>query len=127
MKASLQARPRTGSLREIARAPKAADISWPDWARLAKLEGTAADDPHFEPLRKAASAFARHPRLVENVECYIKTIFACAAEAMQAYDDHKRKWGLIDFVDQERLALGPVQPPRSRAIAERTDRERLCR
>ncbi len=99
------------NLREIARAPKTADISWPDWARLAKLKGTAADDPHFEPLRKAASAFARHPRLVENVERYIKTIFACAAESLEAYDDHKRKWGLIDFVDQERLALGLFTRP----------------
>ena len=30
---------------------------------------------------------------------------------MQAYDDHKRKWGLIDFVDQERLALRPFNSP----------------
>jgi len=93
------------SLREIARGKQVADLPWSDWARLAKLGGTKADDEYFEPLRDAAGAFARHPRLRTQVEAYIETIFACAAEAMQAYDEHKRKWGLIDFVDQERLAL----------------------
>ena len=98
-------------LREIARAPKTADVSWADWARLAKLGGTAADDPYFEPLRKAASAFPRHPRLIENVDRYIRTVFACAAEAIDAYQQHKGKWGLVDFVDQERLALSLFKRP----------------
>ena len=30
---------------------------------------------------------------------------------MQAYDLHKRKWGLVDFVDQERLALSLFTNP----------------
>ena len=110
------------TLREITRAHKIVDLPWSDWVRLAKLKGTAADDPHFEPLRKAASAFARHPRLGAQVERYIKTIFACAAEAMRAYDEHKRKWGLIDFVDQERLALHLfTNPDLAASLCERVE------
>lgn len=92
-------------VREIARGQKAGDLPWSDWARLAKLGGTKADDEYFEPLREAASALVRHPRLITQVETYTASIFSCAAEAMNAYDAYKRKWGLIDFVDQERLAL----------------------
>ena len=93
------------ALRDIERRQKVVDLPWSDWARLAKLGGTKADDTHFEPVRNAAGVFARHPRLAAQVERYINAVFACASEAMQAYDEHKRKWGLIDFVDQERLAL----------------------
>ncbi|MGO8739731.1 UvrD-helicase domain-containing protein [Rhodoblastus sp.] len=110
------------SLREIARAPKTSDISWPDWARLAKLKGTAAHDPHFEPVRNAASAFARHPRLIENVGRYITAVFDCAADAMKAYQNQKGKWGLVDFVDQERLALGLfTRPDLAPSLSERIE------
>jgi ATP-dependent exoDNAse (exonuclease V) beta subunit len=110
------------ALREITRAHKIVDLPWSDWVRLAKIGGTKADDAHFEPLRNAAGAFARHPRLSAEVDRYIKTIFACAAEAMLAYDEHKRKWGLIDFVDQERLALHLfTNPDLAAALCERIE------
>jgi ATP-dependent helicase/nuclease subunit A len=88
-----------------ARSPEIEDLPWSIWAKLAKSEVAKADEPHFQPLRSAASAFSSHPRLFAQVERFITASFACAAEAMQAYEVHKRKWGLVDFVDQERLAL----------------------
>ena len=98
------------ALREIAR-KKRAGYRWSDWARLAKLGGARADDLYFEPLRKAASAFPRHPRLLEDVGQYIDLIFACAGEAYLAYEEHKRQWGQVDFVDQERIALRLFNDP----------------
>jgi ATP-dependent exoDNAse (exonuclease V) beta subunit len=32
-------------------------------------------------------------------------VFACAAEALAAYERYKRTWGFVDFVDQDCLAL----------------------
>ena len=111
------------ALRETAQGRAAADLPWCHWAKLSKLGGTKADDAHFAPLREAASTFARHPRLRADVKAYIDAIFACAAEAMQAYDSHKRKWGFLDFVDQERIALRLVSDPALRpALAERIER-----
>ena len=92
-------------VRDTAGKGRIEEWSWQRWAKLSKLEGTKADDPHFVPLRDAASAFARHPRLRDQVRRYIAAVFACAAEAMRAYEKHKRNWGLVDFVDQDRLAL----------------------
>lgn len=104
--------------REIAR-QKIADVPWSDWARLSKLAGTKADDPHFVPLRDAASAFARHPRLLADVRDFVETLFTCASEASTAWESWKRGRGLVDFVDQERIALTLLRDPdRAAAIAE---------
>ncbi len=79
--------------------------SWQRWAKLAKLKPGVKDDPKFTGLKAAASAFARHPRLLANVDAYVRKVFSCAADAVRAYEEYKRAWGLVDFVDQERLAL----------------------
>lgn len=81
------------------------DLSWQVWAKLSKINGTQADDPNFEPLREAAAVFARHPRLRRQAIEFITNSFNCAAEAMKSYEDYKRAWGLVDFVDQDRLTL----------------------
>jgi ATP-dependent helicase/nuclease subunit A len=99
------------AIREAGRSPKIADLPWSIWAKLAKSSPAKADEPHFQPLCLAASAFSRHPRLLAQVERFITASFACAAEAMHAYEVHKRKWGLVDFVDQERLALQLLTKP----------------
>lgn len=107
--------------RDIRRS-KVEDFPWSDWAKLAKLKGTKADEPNFEPVREAAAAFARHPRLVEDVTAWVDLLFTCAGEALDAYESHKRKWGLVDFVDQERVALRFVEDPaRSADLAERIE------
>jgi len=97
-----------GSLEEVREIGRGGNIEawpWSRWAKLSKCGGSKADDPYFAPLRQAACAFARHPRLREQAQGFIRGIFACAAEAMRGYEAHKRHWGLVDFVDQDRLLL----------------------
>ena len=94
---------------------------WQKWAKLSKLKPAVKDEPKFQGLKAAASAFARHPRLIAQVGAYVSGVFSCAAAAMQAYEQHKRAWGLVDFVDQERLALELLGKPE----LEQQLRERL--
>jgi ATP-dependent exoDNAse (exonuclease V) beta subunit len=98
-------------VREIAARGTPADWPWSRWAKLSKASGTKVDDAYFVPVREAAAAFARHPRLLEQVTRFVSGAFACAAEAMQAYEAHKRAWGLVDFVDQDRLVLDLLGNP----------------
>lgn len=95
---------------------------WQNWAKLAKIEATAADDANFYPLRQAATAFSRHPRLQSQIKEFIEIVFACAAEAMVAYETYKKSWGLVDFVDQDRLMLDLMQKPELRQqLSERIE------
>ena len=94
---------------------------WQRWAKLAKLKPGVKDEPKFLGLKAAACAFARHPRLLAQVDAYVRAVFSCAAAAVLAYEEYKRAWGLVDFVDQERLALELLGKPE----LEQQLRERL--
>jgi ATP-dependent exoDNAse (exonuclease V) beta subunit len=92
-------------IREIAGKVVVEDLSWPKWAKLSKAKGANSEEAHMAPLRAAAKAFSRHPRLLDDIRRYVTGVFSCASEAMRAYEKHKREWGLVDFADQDRLAL----------------------
>lgn len=90
-------------------------LSWPDWARLTKLkcakkDGQALTDA-FEDVGRAAGRHPTHPRLRVDCTDFIRTLFACASEALAAYQTYKAERGLLDFVDQEALALEALGLP----------------
>ena len=102
-------------------------LSWPDWARLtkvkcAKKDGQALMDA-VEAVCRAAGRHPSHPRLRSECERFILTVFACAAEALSAYQSYKGSRGLLDFIDQETLALEAL---RDAAISARLS-ERIGR
>ena len=102
-------------------------LPWQIWVRLSRLEPAKKDQQDFIELCERAAAHSRHPRLQADCENYIHTVFQCAAEAMSRYELYKAARGLVDFVDQERLALSALEDPKIAAsLAERT-RSRICR
>ena len=101
-----------GALKSVVVVDEAAEVlragdalPWSMWARLAKLTTPKADAGLLDDVVRAASAHPRHPRLRADLEAYVRGVFVCAADAMRAFDRYKAERGLVDFVDQEKLAL----------------------
>jgi ATP-dependent helicase/nuclease subunit A len=86
-------------------------VSWPTWMRIAKAKVGKRDRERVARLQNAAAAHARHPRLITDLTGYVDAIFAAAADAMRAFDRFKAERGLVDFVDQEMLALAILRDP----------------
>ena len=91
-------------------------LMWWTWAKLAADEPGAGSKKHYEPVRLAARGVERHPGLRQDLRRCIELVFELAAEALDAFARHKREWGLIDFVDQETLALDLLRRPDVQAI-----------
>lgn len=91
-------------------------LSWNEWSKLTLLEAAVASHEACEPVREAARAYGRHPQLRADLTSAITSVFELAAAALEAYQQYKRQWGLIDFVDQERLALELLERPEVREI-----------
>ncbi len=97
-------------------------LPWTDWSRLAAAEPGARSRTFYEPVREAARAYERHPQLVADLRVAIANVFELAAQALEAYQTYKLQWGLIDFVDQERLALQLLERPHvCEILAEQLD------
>lgn len=121
----------TGSIETLRRAGasirRGETLSWPDWARLSKLKCAKKDGPALvavlDTVCQAAGRHSEHPRLREDCSRFIRTIFACSAEALTAYQAYKAERGMLDFIDQETLALEVLRDPlMSGRLGERIDR-----
>jgi ATP-dependent exoDNAse (exonuclease V) beta subunit len=102
-------------------------LKWPDWARLSKVDCAKKDGQAFAEaladIRSWAANFLSHPQLRADCTDFIRSLFQCAAEALQAYQDFKAERGLLDFTDQETLALEVLANEKTRArLAERVRR-----
>lgn len=86
-------------------------LPWSLWAKLSKPKAAKADSTVFEAVAGCAAAHPRHPRLHLELRRFVELAFRCAADSMSAYQAHKAERGLVDFVDQEALALAVLRDP----------------
>ena len=89
------------SLRDLGRGR----LRWGDWAKLSTNVPTKKSVVHAAGVRAAASRHIEHPRLRADMHRMIRLLFRVASDGLTAYQEHKRERGVIDFVDQETLAL----------------------
>ena len=113
---SATAKPGVSLLRQIdAAGRRGEEVCWPDWARLTKIKCAKKDGQLFADaladVCQAAGRHPEHPRLREDCTRFIRTMFACASEALSAYQEYKSARGLLDFTDQEALALEALLRP----------------
>lgn len=110
------------------RAARGEPLIWSAWASLCKVKCAPTKDgrPYEQALQMLAAVAGRHgehPRLRADGERFIREIFNCSVQALQAYEAHKAARGLLDFTDQEVLALKVLRDPE---LAGRL-RERISR
>ena len=86
-------------------------MPWGDWIKLANLSPGAKSRDAAEAVRDAAAGHDRHPQLQQDVHDAIDAVYELAAATMQTYRQLKDQRGVIDFVDQETLALGLLKDP----------------
>jgi ATP-dependent exoDNAse (exonuclease V) beta subunit len=86
-------------------------MPWPDWARFSKLSPGAKSRDLCERLTNAAKIHTSHPRLQRDIQTFVRLLFECAREAVVAFSEFKEKNGIVDFVDQEKLALELLRIP----------------
>lgn len=80
-------------------------LAWGAWANLAKHVPTKRSLGHAAVVKQIAHRHIEHPRLRRDLRRLITLSFQVAAATLHAYQEHKRQLGVIDFIDQEALAL----------------------
>lgn len=98
-------------LKEVYARSKRRSLTWYDWATVSKVDVSKASADCIRPLCSIACLHPRHPRLREDLRTFTYSVFACAAESLQSYQDYKMAAGLIDFTDQEYRALELLEDP----------------
>lgn len=93
-------------LHKIASMGPVEDISWETWRGVVGSAAPSAVKALFAPVTGAIKeGLLANPAFHDDLEQYIRRMFACAEECLTAYSDFKRLHGLMDFVDQETLVL----------------------
>ncbi|WP_342558928.1 UvrD-helicase domain-containing protein [Metasolibacillus sp. FSL K6-0083] len=86
-------------------------LTWDHWAKASKLKPAKASQEEVLPIHNAACIHTQHPLLHKDIKGIIQAVFNCAAEAIEQYEKEKSLRGLIDFTDQEYLALKMLETP----------------
>lgn len=89
-------------------------IKWQQWAGLSHMGAGKRSCPLAEPVEALAAKHVGMPSFRKDIEAAVYEVFDTAARALRTYREYKDEHGLIDFVDQERLALDLLDKPEAR-------------
>ena len=77
------------------------ELYWHEWVKIAKTNPGAKSRDRMEELRSLALRHDEHRQFREDVKGYIDLVFDIAADALDEYEQYKKKRGLIDYTDME--------------------------
>src|ERR1700733_6835371 len=100
------------NLRECYSRARFHGLTWRDWASIKKLDVGKDSRAAVKDLLNVCAVLPHHPQLHSDLKEYLTQIFECAVESLEAYQEYKKANGLVDFVDQENLALRLLDDPR---------------
>lgn len=99
------------TLRECFARARTGALTWKDWASVKKLQIGAQNKSAVSDLINVCNVLHLHPRLHQDLKSYLKNVFDCAADCLEAYQTYKSANGLVDFIDQEYLTLSLLDKP----------------
>lgn len=79
-------------------------LSWSDWLSLEESR-----------VKKQALVHIEHPQLRDDLCQLIDLVFSTSIRALLRFAEDKRQQGVVDFIDQEKLALSLIADEVSRA------------
>ena len=95
----------------------------PAWQLFFTLSGLSVGKKSTalaDPIRDLAAEHDRHPLFRADLARAIRLAFRLAARSLEAYSAYKRERGVVDFADQEALALRLLDRP---AVREQLEAE----
>ncbi len=84
---------------------------WSVWASLAQLDAGKDLREPADIVQQAAAQHDVHPEMHRELSRAMELVFSVAARALDDYAGYKRTRGVIDYVDQEVLALEALEHP----------------
>ncbi|WP_291321284.1 UvrD-helicase domain-containing protein [Desulfonatronospira sp.] len=86
-------------------------LSWDTWRQMSNF-ATGKKSIHLtEDLVSIASEHHRHPALHQDMAQAVDLVFEIAMDTLDSYQEHKRLLGVLDFADQETMALELLEQP----------------
>jgi len=77
------------------------ELYWYEWAKLGKLTVGAKSRDLIADLTDFARSHDTHPQFREDIRGYMDLVFDIASDALEEYEQYKKKRGLIDYTDME--------------------------
>ncbi|MEL7222169.1 MAG: UvrD-helicase domain-containing protein, partial [Bacteroidota bacterium] len=78
-------------------------LHWYQWAAIGKLKVGAKSRDKVESLQTLVWEHSSLPAFQQDIKRFIDQLFATAIDALQEYDEYKKRRGLIDYTDMEVL------------------------
>ena len=87
------------------------DLKWQNWVKISKLNPTKMGEQAFSNAISMGSEVLKSPIFREEMFDFIKQILQSVKLVMSEFENIKKSRGLIDFIDQEVLALRALEIP----------------
>ncbi|MFC1812864.1 UvrD-helicase domain-containing protein [Thermodesulfobacteriota bacterium] len=84
-------------------------LKWSLWVKLSKALPTKRSMALGESVQDVAIQYDKHPMLHKDIRQCCEMLFTIAAATLDQYQELKKKGGLIDFIDQEKLMLEALE------------------